>query len=107
MGIFSAAPSRMFVPDSPLADLIFSTVVPYFLARLQSESPDFTTCLLLPPLLFLAVLPPLLLFLAVEPEEELEVDFLGGVDETFFRPLDDELELVVVLRRGGGLSSTS
>ena len=94
LGIFKAAPSLMFVPFSPLAALIFSTVVPYFLARLQRESPDFTTCLeLLPPEDFLAV----------EVEELPEVDFLGGLEAVFFRLLEDEL----VVRRGGGSSSSS
>jgi len=73
---------------SPFAALSFATVVPYFLAMLQSESFDFTVCFV--------PLPLDEIFFVDEPLPLLEDDFFGVELLT--------LRAVETVRRGAGSS---
>jgi hypothetical protein len=79
----------------PLAALIFSTEVPYLRANPQSVSDDLTTQV------------RLLRLAAVEDEDPVLLFFFGGAEATLvLRERELELAVVLVLRRGGGASST-
>lgn len=90
-GIFNFSPSLSLSLDSPLADLILSTVVPFFRAMPQSVSPATTTCV--PPELFEAAG----FGLGFEELAVLEVVLLGfGLDDDVLATGFDELGLLLV-----------